>query len=426
MLEKELGAVNQPAEPNKRRTKVAELWRNYRGGPDDAVPEVETGVPKAKLQELLAAISRVPAGFTPHPTIKRLLDDRAKMARGEKPLDWAAAELLAFATLSLEGYRVRMSGQDAQRGTFSHRHAVLHDATDGRKHFSLQGLHAQQMPVEIFNSPLSEAGVLGFEYGYGIAFPDALVLWEAQFGDFVNCAQVIIDQFISSAEYKWESLNGVVMLLPHGFEGQGPEHSSARVERFLQLCAEDNIQVCNPSTPANYFHLLRRQVLRPYRKPLVVFTPKKLLRLPEATSSFDELASGRFQRSIPDLRKSDKKPRRVLLTSGKIYYELIEQRTKLKADDVMIARLEQYYPLRDEHFENVLANIPAGTPVFWVQEEPENMGAWRGLMVRFGRTKLLGRYPFEVISRPATASTATGSGGAHKLEQQDILNRAFA
>jgi 2-oxoglutarate dehydrogenase E1 component len=424
-LEEELARVDAPPEPPRRRSELSKLWAGYKGGSDDATPDVSTGVPVERLQEVLRKLCETPKGFTPHRTITKLLDSRREMSAGQKPLDWAAAELLAFGTLALEGYRVRMTGQDVERGTFSHRHARIHDMETGESYMSLQHLSPDQAPVDISNSPLSEAGVMGFEYGYAMAYPDALVLWEAQFGDFVNCAQVIIDQFLCSAEAKWSSLNGLTLLLPHGFEGQGPEHSSARIERFLQLAAEDNIQICYPSTPANYFHLLRRQVLRPYRKPLVVFTPKKLLRLPEATSSLEDLAVNGFRRVIPDAEKHGKKVRKVLLTSGKIYYELMERRAKLNADDVAIARLEQYYPLRDEHIEAAVGAYPKGTPVVWVQEEPYNMGAWRWLLATFGQ-ELLGRYPFSGVTRPASASPATGSGGSHKIEQEMVLKKAFA
>lgn len=424
-LEEELTRVDEPAQPKKRRSVLAELWRKYKGGPDADAPEVETGVTRDKLRALLLKQTELPEGFTPHKTLTRLLEARREMAEGHRPLDWAAGESLAFAAAAVEGFRVRLTGQDVERGTFSHRHARLHDVQNGASVMPLQHLDPGQAQVDIHNSPLSEAGVMGFEFGYGIAYPDALVMWEAQFGDFVNCAQVIIDQFLSSAEHKWESLNGLVLLLPHGFEGQGPEHSSARIERFLQLAAEDNIQIAQPSNPAQMFHLLRRQVRRLYRKPLMVFTPKKLLRLPEAVSSLDELAAGRFQRILPDALVPPDNARRVLLCSGKVYYELAEHRAKLASNDVALVRMEQFYPLRDEHWETAIGMYPAGTPMIWVQEEPYNMGAWRWLLATYGRT-LLGRFPFDGVTRPATASPATGSGGSHKIEQQDVLNRAFA
>jgi 2-oxoglutarate dehydrogenase E1 component len=276
------------------------LWHGYHGGADASVPEVDTGVPKEELARLLEGLTVVPAGFHPHPKIERWLESRREMARGEKPLDWAAAEALAFASLAKSGVRVRMTGQDTERGTFSHRHAVLHDVETDARYMPLQHVAAKQAAVEIRNSPLSETGVLGFEYGYSLDCPDGLVIWEAQFGDFVNVAQPILDQFLVSAEDKWWRLSGLVLLLPHGFEGQGPEHSSARLERFLTQAAEDNIQVVDLTTPAQFFHCLRRQVLRPWRKPLVVMSPKSLLRHPKVVSSLDELATGSYRKILPD------------------------------------------------------------------------------------------------------------------------------
>ncbi len=402
------------------------LWKGYHGGPETGVPEVDTGVPAARLAELLGRQGRVPEDFQPHKTLERELSRRLEMAEGKHPLNWGAAESLAFATLVTEGTRVRLTGQDAGRGTFSHRHAVLHDFEDGHKHMPLMHLEPGQAPIEIYNSPLSEAGVMGYEYGYSLDWPDGLVLWEAQFGDFVNCAQVIIDQFLVSAEDKWKRLSGLVLLLPHGFEGQGPEHSSARIERFLMSAAEHNIQVVQPTTPAQIFHVLRRQVLRPWRKPLIVFTPKGLLRHPQAVSSLEELATGRFQRILPDTLKSRQKPvSRVLLCSGRIYYDLEHRREELGREDVAILRLEQLYPVADEAFQEALAPYAEGTPLYWVQDEPENMGAWHSVRYRFGGS-VLGKYPLTGVHRDASASPATGSEGAHKLEQQRILEAAFA
>ena len=424
-LERELAAARSEVYDAMRpRSFLEELWSEYQGGPEHLVKEVPTGVPRERLAALLESLARLPEGFHPHPTVARHLEHRRQMARGERPLDWAAGEALAFATLATEGTRVRLSGQDSCRGTFSHRHAVIYDMTDGRPYTPLQHLDPQQVPVEIFNSPLSEAGVLGFEYGYSLDYPDALVLWEAQFGDFANAAQVIIDEFVTSAEGKWNYLSGLVLLLPHGYEGQGPEHSSARLERYLELAAEDNIQVVVPSTPAQMFHVLRRQVLRQWRKPLVVITPKSLLRHPRAVSSLDELATGTFQRILPDTQIHNGAVRRVLLCTGKIYYELLEGRERLERYDVAIVRLEQLYPLPEEVLSAGLARYADGTPVFWVQEEPENMGAWRYLRVRFGR-RLIGRLPFSGIYRPASASTATGSASSHKMEQRQLIDRAF-
>ncbi|HEX6985923.1 MAG TPA: thiamine pyrophosphate-dependent enzyme, partial [Planctomycetaceae bacterium] len=353
-LEEELRAARADLHIEKPRSGGG-LWKDYRGGhePD----EVATGVPAARLAELLLKQAELPQGFTPHPKIEKLvLTARREMAAGERKLDWGTAESLAFAALATEGYRVRMTGQDSERGTFSQRHAVLHDYVSGERYMPLRHLAEGQAPVEIVNSPLSEAGVLGFEYGYSLDWPDGLVLWEAQFGDFVNVAQVIIDQFITSAEDKWRRLSGLVMLLPHGFEGQGPEHSSARLERFLMAGADDNIQVAYPSTPDNYFHLLRRQALRRWRKPLVVMTPKSLLRHPNAVCSLGSLADGRFLRVIPD--GTDRDPRgvrRVLLCTGKVYYELDEFRNKYEREDVAIVRVEELYPFPEEPLREAFA-----------------------------------------------------------------------
>lgn len=425
LLEENLAESRRPPSPTTDGTLLAGGEKCV-GGPEP-MEEIETGTDRQTLATLLAAQTRLPSDFQPHQKIQRILEARREMASGGHGLDWAAAESLAFATLATRGVRVRFSGQDCGRGTFSHRHAVLHDFNDGRLYTPLQHLSPDQMPVEFFNSPLSETGVLGFEYGYSLDCPEGLVLWEAQFGDFVNAAQVIVDQFIVSGEKKWGQLSGLVLLLPHGLEGMGPEHSSARLERFLRLAAEDNIQVANPTTPAQYYHLLRRQALRRWRKPLVVMTPKSLLRHPKSVSTLDELAAGRFQRIIPDEtpKQDASKIARVLLCSGKIYFELAEQRETLQRDDVALVRVEQLYPLPAEMLQSVLSPYRDGTPVFWVQEEPENMGAWYQFRVRFGET-LFGRWPFAGISRPASASPACGSANAHRREQAALIAQAFA
>jgi 2-oxoglutarate dehydrogenase E1 component len=425
-LEHELaGARTDGATVAVRPSILGRIWSAYRGGPDADVPEVDTGVPRPRLAELLEAQSRVPDEFRPHPKLKRMLEQRRQQADGARPLDWAAGEALAFATLVTEGTRVRLSGQDSARGTFSHRHAILYDYEDGRPYTPLQRVTPDQAPFEVCNSPLSEAGVVGFEYGYSIAYPDALVMWEAQFGDFVNTAQVLVDQFLACAEDKWFSLSGLVLLLPHGQEGQGPEHSSARLERFLSLAAEDNMQITCPSTPAQMFHLLRRQVRRPWRKPLVILTPKSLLRHPQAVSSLDELAAGRFQRVIPDAAADASRVRRVLLCSGKVFYELQAARQAQQRDDVALVRVEQFYPLADEALAAALAAYRDGTPVCWVQEEPENMGAWPYFRIRCGDT-LQGRWPLERVTRPASASPASGSAASYKLEQERLIAQALA
>ena len=393
------------------------------GGPEPTDDNFQTGVAREKLASMLESLSRVPEAFHPHPKLRKFLQTRAQMATGEHPLDWAAGEALAFASLTAEDYRVRLSGQDSERGTFSHRHAVLHDYETGEKYFSLQHL-SHPGAIEIINSPLSETGVLGFAYGFSLDCPCALVLWEAQFGDFWNVAQPIVDQFIASGEDKWQQLSGLVLLLPHGFEGAGPEHSSARLERFLWLAAEDNIQVVNPTTPAQFFHCLRRQALRAWRKPLAVMTPKSLLRHPQAVSSLDELTQGRFQRILPDTMAAANAVKRILLCTGKIYYDLAEYREETKRDDIAIIRVEQLYPLRETSLDRALEAYGPGTPAFWVQEEPANMGAWNFMKIHFGE-KLFDRFPFEGISRPVSATPSTGSAKRHKQEQSEIIQRAF-
>jgi 2-oxoglutarate dehydrogenase E1 component len=417
-LEQEL-AVARSDEFVLRSQAYGGIWKPYRGGADGEAPEIDTAVERGRLARLLELQTQPPEDFQLHPKLRRLMVARREMALGHRPLDWATAEALAFASLATAGYRIRVTGQDSERGTFSQRHAVLHDFEDGRTYVPLQQLAPDQAPVEIHNSPLSEIGVLGFEYGYSLDWPDGLVAWEAQFGDFSNVAQVIIDQFLASAEEKWHRLSGLVLLLPHGFEGQGPEHSSARLERFLSIAAADNLQVVYPSTPAQYFHCLRRQVLRPWRKPLVVLTPKSLLRHPQCVSPLEEMAEGRFERVIPDRAAAG--ARRVLLCSGKIYHELAE----VRRPDVALVRVEQLYPLADESLAAALAPYADGTPVVWVQEEPENMGAWWYMRARFGE-RILGRWPLTAVCRPASASPATGSASSHKLEQKQLLERAYA
>jgi 2-oxoglutarate dehydrogenase E1 component len=422
-LEREL-SESQSAKPPGAPELLRGVWSRFTTGPEPVETEPETGVNKTQLAAWLAAQTKLPADFRPHPKIKRLLQAKEQMAAGVEALDWSAAESLAFASIACEGMRVRLSGQDSERGTFSQRHAVLHDNQDGHTYVPLQHACEEHAPIEIINSPLSEVGVLGFEYGYSLDCPDGLILWEAQFGDFWNVAQPIVDQFIASAEEKWQRLSGLVLLLPHGFEGQGPEHSSARLERFLMLAVEDNLQVVYPTTPAQYFHCLRRQAVRPWRKPLVIITPKSLLRHPKVLSPLEDCARGKFQRILPDSLPQTEGLTRVLLCTGKIYYELAEHREQTKRQDVAILRLEQLYPLRRDLLEGALAKHADGTPVFWVQEEPGNMGAWNFLRIEFGEN-LFGRWPFAGISRPASASPATGSHRRHKQEQADVLSRAF-
>jgi 2-oxoglutarate dehydrogenase E1 component len=397
------------------------VWSGYRGGPDTRVPEGETSVPREVLIDLATRLATLPEGFTPNPKIKTLLDTRRDRVVSGQPFDWGTGEHLAFASLVAAGHPIRLSGQDARRGTFTHRHATLFDTHTGVRHTPLAHLGGR---FEVYDSPLSEAGVLGFDYGYSLDTPEGLVIWEAQFGDFVNGAQVIVDQFIVSAEDKWSRLSGIVLLLPHGYEGAGPEHSSARVERFLQMAASDNIQVCNLTTPAQLFHALRRQVLRKWRKPLVVFTPKSLLRHKQAVSTIDDLTHGSFQRVIGDKDTDPKTVRRVLLCSGKVYYDLVEARKKQGKDDIAILRVEQLYPLGDALLK-ALSVYADGTQLVWVQEEPRNGGAW--YFMNANLPAILGdRMPLSVVARPAAASPATGSHASHVLEQQRLLDEALS
>ena len=402
------------------------MWRGYRGGILEQPEDTDTRVPRAVLEHIAASMAELPPGFTAHPKIERLLEQRAQMGKGERPIDWGMAELLAYGSLLHQKINVRMSGQDCSRGTFSHRHAIITDVKTGREHLVLGQLHVEQGLCRIFDSPLSEAGVLGFEFGYSLDYPDALVVWEAQFGDFANGAQVIIDQFIIASEDKWKRLSGIVLLLPHGYEGQGPEHSSARLERYLQSCAEHNIQVAQPTTPAQMFHLLRSQVLCPVRKPLIVMTPKSLLRLPAAASSLDELASGRYRRVLADELADPAKVTRVVLCTGKIYYELADERARRADPATAIVRLETLYPWWPHLVAAATTELyPKLTEVMWVQDEPSNMGAAQFVAPRL-QALVAGRgIKFELISRAESASPATGSHKAHVIEQQEILGKAF-
>ncbi|MBI5069359.1 MAG: 2-oxoglutarate dehydrogenase E1 component [Deltaproteobacteria bacterium] len=395
----------------------------YRGGAVSRLPEPETGVALARLAEVGRSLSQVPPAFHLHPKARRILDLRAEMAAGNRPLDWGMAEALALATLALEGRRVRLSGQDSRRGTFSHRHAVLFDQETGAPYAPLHHLAEGQAPVEVRDSPLSEAGVLGFEYGYSLEAPDGLTIWEAQFGDFVNAAQVVLDQFLASSEAKWGRLSGLVLLLPHGMEGQGPEHSSARLERFLDLAVDDNWFVANLTTPAQIFHALRRQVLAPWRKPLVVMSPKSLLRHPEAVSPLSALATGRFQKVLPDPAAEPAAVRRVVLSSGKLFYELSAARAARQVRHAALLRLEQLYPFPAAELSAELARYPAATELCWAQEEPANMGARRHLELHL--PPLLGSRAASFVSRPASASPASGSATRHKLEQESLVAEAL-
>src|SRR5829696_1422009 len=394
-----------------------------RPAPMAADPAVDTAVDRATLDQLLARTTTVPEGFNVHPKLTRWLEQRAG-ALERNAVDWALGEALAFGSLLQEGRTIRLSGQDTRRGTFSQRHSVLVDQQTGDQYTPLANLGEGQGKFFVYDSLLSEFAAMGFEYGYSVANPDALVLWEAQFGDFVNGAQIIVDQFISAAEDKWGQRSRLVLLLPHGFEGQGPEHSSARLERFLDLAAEDNMQVAYPSTPAQYFHLLRRQSLRANRKPLVVMTPKSLLRLPAARSTAEQLTAGQFAEVLPDPEQSSPdRVRRVLLCSGKVYYELAKRRRDEGLDGVAVLRVEQLYPFPAEALRAQLDAYPDAERTIWAQEEPENMGAWRYL--RLKAEQILG-VRLELASRDEGAAPAAGSPTLHAQEQQELLDRAFA
>jgi 2-oxoglutarate dehydrogenase E1 component len=382
---------------------------------------VDTGVAGDVLQRITDRLTTVPDQFTLNPKIARLLEVRRNEMREQKPIDWAFAEALAFGALLLEGTPVRLSGQDSRRGTFSQRHAVLYDARTGERYFPLNALAPNQAQFTAYDSLLSEAAVLGFEFGYALDEPDTLVLWEAQFGDFANGAQVIIDQFVVCSQSKWQRDNGLVMLLPHGYEGQGPEHSSARLERFLQACAEDNIQVCNLTTPAQYFHLLRRQMLRNFRKPLILMTPKSLLRHKEAVSPLEHFTSGHFEEVLDDVQADPARVRRVLLCSGKVYYDLLDGRAKKGAEEVAIVRVEQFYPFCEELFRQVQARYRKAREWAWVQEESQNMGGWTFMDPRLRALGL----PVEYVGRDASASPATGSLKVHQREQREVVEAAL-
>ncbi|HBV64652.1 MAG TPA: 2-oxoglutarate dehydrogenase E1 component [Rhodopirellula sp.] len=422
-LESEFAASKNEAFVPDTQT-LAANWSDYFGGPEP-LEDTPTGYDTEKLSKLLDALTRLPENFSANKKLKRPMMQRREMAEGKHPLDWASAEAAAFASLLVDGHPIRMTGQDCQRGTFSQRHAVLHDTKDGSTYTPLANLGTDQARLELYNSPLSEAGVLGFEYGYSLDSPDGLVVWEAQFGDFWNCAQVIVDQFIASAEDKWNRLSGLVMLLPHGFEGQGPEHCSARVERFLAMAAEHNIQVCQPTTPAQYFHLLRRQVIRKWKKPLVVLSPKSLLRHPRVISSLSDLTNGTFRKVLPDENVSLNDADRLILCTGKVYYDLIEAREKKKLNNVAIMRIEQLYPLSVKELLSSVNEFPAGKSIYWVQEEPTNMGGWPYIKQTFS-DDLAEKYQLKRLSRVESASPSTGSMAAHKLEQAELIEEALA
>jgi 2-oxoglutarate dehydrogenase E1 component len=403
--------------------KLPDYWAPYVHGRYKPEYEVDTGLTAEKLGELTDGLVRVPEGFHVHPKIVKLFEQRAEMGHGKRAVDYGFAEALALGSLLLEGTPVRLTGQDTQRGTFNQRHAVLTDTVTEHDYLPLCHLSKDQAFCEIYNSSLSEAGCLGFEYGFSRDYPEALVMWEAQFGDFANGAQVIIDQFISAGEDKWNLPVGLVMLLPHGYEGQGPEHSSARLERFMQLAAEDNMQICQPSTAAQYFHMLRRQARRLWRKPLIVFTPKSMLRHPDASSSIEEFTHPRFLPLVPDYEVRDAS--RILIASGKVGHELRAERRRRKDTSTAIFFLDQLYPLPRTEIAAALAEHPKAREIVWVQEEPGNMGAAGYVLPRFERLAKARGLSFRSVKRSASASPATGSAKAHELEQKTLLALAF-
>jgi 2-oxoglutarate dehydrogenase E1 component len=384
-----------------------------------------TAMPIEKLKAIAAKLDIMPEGFVMQAQVKKMMEARQKMTLGEAPINWGYAEVLAYATLLEQGYPIRLCGQDAARGTFAHRHAVLHDQNTDNTYLPLSHIKPDQVQINIIDSLLSEEAVMAFEYGYASTEPNNLVIWEAQFGDFANGAQVVIDQFISSGEQKWGRLCGLVLLLPHGYEGAGPEHSSARLERYLQLCAQHNMQVCVPSTPAQVYHMLRRQMVRPYRKPLIVMTPKSLLRHPLAVSTMKELADGEFQVVIPEI--DDIKPKqvdRVILCCGKVFYDLIEKRRADKLNNVAIIRIEQLYPFPEESFKEVMKPYKDVNDIIWCQEEPENQGAWYASQHHL-RDALTDGQKLRYAGRPASASPAVGYASVHAKEQAKLVNDAL-
>jgi 2-oxoglutarate dehydrogenase E1 component len=415
--------VARKSRPRQAIMTLGGAWKGItRAGADWSA---DTRVPRETLERIARSCAQAPKGFTVHPKLRRVLDARVRAVAPDGRLDWATAEMLAFGSLVLEGTKVRLAGQDAGRGTFGHRHAVLHDFETGERYVPLDNLDATQARFGAIDTMLSEAGVLAFEFGYSWADPWTLTVWEAQFGDFANVAQAIIDVFLAACESKWQRMSGLVLLLPHGHEGQGPEHSSARLERWLQLAAEDNLQVVNLTTPAQYFHALRRQMRRTFRKPLVVMSPKSLLRHELATSSLHDLATGQFE-VVKDEAASVPREgvRRVLLTSGKLYYTLLKARDERGVKDIAIVRLEQLYPFPGSELAAVLRTYPAAEDVVWVQEEPWNMGAWQFVGARLPPL-LEGRRRLRYVGREEAASPATGSAKLHQKEEDALVDEAL-
>ncbi|MGK7389575.1 MAG: 2-oxoglutarate dehydrogenase E1 component [Candidatus Cyclobacteriaceae bacterium M2_1C_046] len=418
LLQDRLNDVKQNPLPYKPQ-KLEEEWEQLRRAkPEDFNESPKTGVSEGKIEKIGKALTTLPKGFKPLKQIEKLLKSRKDNFFKSKELNWADAELLAYGSLLIENTIVRMSGQDVKRGTFSHRHAYIFDAQTNLPYCVLDHIEKDQQKFKIFNSLLSEFGVLGFEYGYAMATPSALVLWEAQFGDFANGAQVMIDQFITSAESKWQRMNGLVMLLPHSYEGQGPEHSNARPERFLQLAAEENLIAVNITTPANFFHMLRRQVTWEFRKPCVVFSPKSLLRHPKVVSPVEDFTNGRFQEILDDDYVNKSKVKRILFCSGKIFYDLREYQENNKIKDIAVVRIEQLHPFPKLKFEEIRKKYK-DAEIYWVQEEPNNMGYWTFIL------RTLPNENFKLISRKASASPATGYYKVHNKEQERIIQEAF-
>jgi len=399
-------------------------WKKYTSA--SLLDDVDTGVSIDTIRELAATLEQLPEGFELQGRVQKIMDDRHRMTAGALPLDWGYAEIMAYATMVNEGYPVRMSGQDSGRGTFFHRHAVLHNQKDGIAFVPLRSIGKGKKNFLVIDSLLSELAVLAFECGFSTADPKVLVIWEAQFGDFANGAQVVIDQFISAGEHKWGKATGLVMLLPHGFEGQGAEHSSARIERFLQLCSGNNMQVCVPSTPAQMFHLLRRQMLRNCRKPLIAITPKSLLRHKECTSSLDDLASGHYQRVLPEVDDIDpEKVKHIILCSGKVYYELLIERRAKKRNDIAIIRIEQLYPFPGPALDTLLKCYTETNDLVWVQEEPKNQGAWDFVKPRIP-AMLDNRWNLYYVGRESSSAPAVGSAKLHAAQQRDLVDRAIS
>src|SRR6202023_3611297 len=396
-------------------------WNDYMGGRYKPEYEVDTGLSAEELSEITAKLTTYPADFHIHAKVKKLLEQRAEMGAGKRWVDYGMAEALALGGLVKAGVPVRLTGQDTRRGTFNQRHSVLVDIENEQEYVPLENITEGQARCEIYNSALSEAGVLGFEYGYSRDYPETLVMWEAQFGDFANVAQAVIDQFVSAGEDKWGLLSGVVLLLPHGHEGQGPEHSSARIERFLQLAARDNFQIGQPSNAAQYFHLLRRQALRHWRKPLVVFTPKSMLRHPDASSSIEDFSRTRFEWVVPDREVASSK--RILICTGKIGHELRAERKQRGDSETAIIFLDQLYPFPKNELRAEIARHPSAREIVWVQEEPANMGALSYVLPRIQH--YIEDIPVRSVKRSASASPATGSAKAHELEQKTLVTLAF-